>query len=412
MDSSIEVPFIGQVPLWLILVLGGIVLFLAYRRFGGVGEAEKPAEPVKEEGKKEGGDEAKAPAPLISIPIHRHHLRWLIGGATFLILCSCGSLVIWYNAQPLAQEIRVSARQGYNGPAILKTNGDAANWSSCWGTGLNPDGSGGANPVPVCTRTPTQVPPTKTPVPTRTLNAAQKVAQMKTEAAATKTVAVAETDAAILVYGTPTPVPPTQVPTNTDVPTKTPVPPTPTKVPTKVPPKPCQGTYLASDGSEIQYNLALGQTWTDLKLLQDGTKVRGMCTDEGMFDHEEIPPILIAVNNAGKQAQTVAPVVGMGLVILIGTIVSVFVLYLLRKKVPNIIEFPLYAELAGYGISSYFGIGELLMPIAHAAAALLALWQLWEHFGVHKVGKSVGKYAHRKADELDQRLNPPPPPGP
>lgn len=97
----------------------------------------------------------------MQITITKGREAFIVGGLILILIVVGAS---WLNSQPLPQPISVSVRQipgvrPYPGPSLLKTNGDLSRWQaewSCYGTGANPDGSGGPNPVPVCTPPPTR----------------------------------------------------------------------------------------------------------------------------------------------------------------------------------------------------------------------------------------------------------------
>jgi len=248
-------------------------------------------------------------------------------------------------------------------------------------------------------------PATVTQSPTVTPNAMQTTAASakQTEAALH---AFASVTAVSLKYNPPTqtPIPSitprptnTAIPSNTPIPTNTRVPPTDTPAPTSTPSKPCIGKYIASDNTEHKYSLPVGQTLTDLDVLADGTKIQVSCIN-GVFYHQEIPPVVRDIEEKAKQGGRLLPYVSGGFLVLIAAVFTGIMVYWLRRKVANPIEAFVYMNV--FGIAAGYFVDWTLAGIFFGVSLPLA-GIVWLHeMGATKAHKVVSKKVGSALDKI------------
>lgn len=331
------------------------------------------------------------PKPVAQITIHRHHIWPIVIVMSILLVCG---MITWatidYNTADSRGSQTVFLADGSS--KTISSKGDYGWWESIRANEpcvLAVRSGGTGRPCP-----------TEPPSP----NAKTVAAQEQQTAAADATIIVAqgaadalrstaEAKANLLRYGpSATPVPPTKtpVPTKSPIPTKTPIPPTDTPAPTS--------TAVPTDNPTV----AEAKVQNTLVAIQA----------------EAATPEPDSVRGRVQGITKVAPDLGMLVLYLIIAALVVFVaielwrhLRYIREKIPDCIEFPMYAAIASlalvwytnqWSLLGYFWTGCLLLGIAWFIVDLFHNWGK-PHVDLAK-GEMLEELEDRK-EQLEDRVN-------
>lgn len=288
----------------------------------------------------------------------------------------------WWGSQPDPRGTTYgSFRTGYQGQRVFTTNSDYASLpSQCWWTGKSLDGTGGTNPVPNCTPTPV---PTSTPNPVQVsqTEAVQIAAQAKADAtkvsqAGTATAIIAKAiGATATLRPTNTPLPsPTAQPTATPRPTNTPISPTP------------NATVV------VIFSKATAVAAVE----QVATPEPGSLGDT-----------LRQAGKTGKEIGGFLPIVGGGLIVVAMAVLVIVLIVIMRKKVPDIIEYPMYVLLMGIITSVLQGNMDLFptfVIVAILTGVVIVAWKIWENISGAEFAKVAKGHAELSAEEAADAL--------